>query len=194
MIKKPRKNSRQDYAPHIPPEQAPRCEAPGCSEPGMYKAPRAPNQLHDYRWLCLDHIREHNARWDFFGGMSSQEIEAFMRDAVTGHRPTWNRETRLRDPVASLQDALYEFMIGQRKPKKATPQLSTKLRKALAVLDMDYPFEPRQLKQRYREMVKKYHPDVNQSDRFAEDKFKKITESYHLLAAHLKSEDYKPKP
>ena len=170
------------------------CEMPGCREQGVYKAPRSNNQLHDYRWLCLDHIREHNEKWDYFHGMNASEIEAFMRDAITGHRPTWNRETRLREPVANLHDALYEFLSGKTKAKKPQPQLSTKIRKALALLDLEYPFDSRQLKRRYREMVKKYHPDINKTDKLAEDKFKKITESYHLLAAHLKASMYKASP
>jgi len=80
------------------------------------------------------------------------------------------------------------------KKKKPKPQLSTKIRKALALLDLEYPFDSRQLKRRYREMVKKFHPDINKTDKLAEDKFKKITESYHLLAAHLKASMYKASP
>ena len=151
----------------------------------MYKAPKSKRQPGEYYWLCLDHIREYNSAWDFFKDMSAQEIEAFRHDAVTGHRPTWRRETNRREPVTELYDALYEFLaMPHKKPSKAIPPISAKLRKALAVLDMDYPYSLAELKRQYRAMVKKYHPDVNKGDKRAEETFKKITESYHLLATH----------
>ena len=56
---------------------------------------------------------------------------------------------------------------------------------------MEYPFTLRELKKQYRMMVKKHHPDVNRGNKLSEEKFKKITESYHLLAAHLKTDGYK---
>jgi DnaJ-class molecular chaperone len=36
----------------------------------------------------------------------------------------------------------------------------------------------------YRELVKKYHPDVNRGNSRAEETFKKITRAYHHLLAH----------
>ena len=40
-------------------------------------------------WYCLEHIRAFNRAWDFFSGMSGEEIVRFQKDAVTGHRRTW---------------------------------------------------------------------------------------------------------
>ncbi|MFW0776954.1 MAG: DnaJ domain-containing protein [Rickettsiales bacterium] len=184
--------SKNDFVPHIPPEQASNCEAKGCMEKGTYKAPKANDRLNEYQWLCLEHIREHNKQWDYFKGMDAQEIENFHHDAVTGHRPTWNRETRMREPMAALQDALYEFIAGdKRRAKKPQPPLPVKVRKALALLDLEYPYNIKELKSTYRLLVKKHHPDLNEGNKLSEEKFKKITESYHLLAAHLKSDSYK---
>ena len=39
-----------------------------------------------------------------------------------------------------------------------------------------------QIKNAYREMAKKYHPDVNSNDKMAEEKFKDLTESYRILS------------
>ena len=181
-----KKHGKKDYNPHISSENAPPCDIGGCGQPGVYKAPRSKNQLDDYRWLCLDHIRQFNQQWDFFKGMERGEIEAFMRDAITGHRPTWSREARLREPMPQLQDALYEFLSHTRKKSRPPPPVSAKLRKALSMMDMDYPFTAAALKTRYRELVKKNHPDVNKGDKLAEERFKKITECYHLLSNHLK--------
>jgi DnaJ-domain-containing protein 1 len=179
---------KDDYRPHIPPEAAPGCHVRGCEEPGTYKAPRSRAALHDYQWFCLDHIREHNARWDYFSGMEREEIESFIKDAVTGHRPTWSRESHTRHQYQQqLNEALYEFMhFGAAKPPRPTPPLSAKLRKALAVMDMEYPFSAGQLKAQYRAMVKKYHPDLNRGNKQSEERFKLVTAAYHSLSEHIK--------
>ena len=39
------------------------------------------------------------------------------------------------------------------------------------------------LKKQYKKLVKKYHPDVNQDDKTAEEKFKQLTIAYKALLA-----------
>ena len=51
--------------------------------------PKSRHNLDDRQWLCHLHLREHNAHWDFFAGMSHEDIQRFCLDAITGHRPTW---------------------------------------------------------------------------------------------------------
>lgn len=186
QTKKPPKSKRGDYVPHISPEQANACQMQGCAEPGAYKAPKSRDELHEYRWFCLDHIREHNKQWDYFAGLGAEEIEYFVRDAVTGHRPTWDRESHVREHYFKLHDALYEFLSGSPKTVSAAPPLNARLRKALATMDIDYPFDERALKMQYRVMVKKYHPDMNKGDKKSEETFKQIMVAYHHLAEHLK--------
>ena len=41
---------------------------------------------------------------------------------------------------------------------------------------------PQELKIAYREAAKKYHPDININDKFAEEKFKDINEAYRVLS------------
>ena len=179
------KKTRNDY---VPQGSAPCCHVAGCKEPGEYKAPTSKNSLGEYAWYCLDHIREYNQKWDYFKDMDRDEIEAFIKDATTGHRPTWSREGRIRhnNPQA-LHDALYEFLhMGLKPVRKPHPSLPVKLRKALALMDMDYPYTQRDLKSHYRALVKKHHPDVNKGNKLEEEKFKQITAAHLLLSEHLK--------
>ena len=186
--KKGARPKRGEYAPHISPDHARGCEAEGCTEPGVYKAPKSRDDLYNYRWLCLDHVREHNKQWDYFAGLGADEIEDFMKDAVTGHRPTWEREANLSDANSKLHEALYQFISGGGKPRAApTPPLNAKLRKALSTMDIEYPYTEQQLKGQYRQMVKKYHPDVNKGDKKSEEAFKQITAAYKHLTEHLKN-------
>lgn len=184
----PKKKTKKEYTPQQPSNQAPRCAAAGCKEAGEYRAPKSKDNINEYNWYCLEHIREVNKKWDFFAGMNADQIEEFRREAVTGHRPTWNRETRIGGRQAKLEDALYEFLHpGGKKPKPSSPAIPPKIRKALSLFDMEYPFTVKHLKGQYRILVKKYHPDVNKHDKNAEETFKRITDAYRVLCEHVKN-------
>jgi hypothetical protein len=180
-------SKKTDFAPHIKAENAPPCDVGGCAAAGVYKAPKSRDELHEYRWFCLDHIREHNEKWDYFAGLDTNEIEYFVKDAVTGHRPTWDRESRISDRYHKLQDALYEFLSGGKKPEPAAPPLKAKLRKALSTMDLSYPYTEHELKAQYRVMVKKHHPDLNKGDKRSEETFKQVAVAYQALLENLKN-------
>jgi hypothetical protein len=179
----PRKT--RDNGAQRPSHNAPMCEVEGCQQEGQYKAPRSREQLDEYRWLCIDHIREHNKQWDYFADMKPEEIEAFMHDAVTGHRPTWTREERMRFRPDKLHDALYEFMHDRKRPAPQ-PAIPAKVRRSLALLEMEFPYTQDQLKSCYRKLAKRYHPDTNQGNKAVEETFKNITAAYKYLDEQLK--------
>lgn len=47
-----------------------------------------------------------------------------------------------------------------------------------------------QIKQAYRKLAKKYHPDLNPDDPEAEEKFKNIVEAYEILGDANKRKEY----
>ena len=65
-----------------------RCAMPGCASGAEVYVPKTRYDMNDRQWLCREHLREHNRGWNYFAGMSDQEIERFCLDSVTGHRPT----------------------------------------------------------------------------------------------------------
>ena len=83
------------------------CWVSGCGETGEFRAPGERRSGFDgpgeYRWLCLEHVREFNARYNFFDGMSPDEIV----DAQSPYGG-WERETRAFAHVGA--DAPPEFV------------------------------------------------------------------------------------
>ena len=70
------------------------CAVPGCPEAGEFRAPASDGDRsgHDgprWRWLCLEHVREFNQKYNFFSGMSADEIADAQRPYAG-----WERETR----------------------------------------------------------------------------------------------------
>ena len=56
----------------------------------LYRAPRGRGRDGQYYIFCIDHVRQYNASYNYFDGMNDREVEDFQKDALTGHRPTWN--------------------------------------------------------------------------------------------------------
>ena len=153
-------------------------------EPGDFRAPRSRTNLREYQWFCEGHIKEFNKNWNYFEGMNESEIYAFQKDATTGHRPTWRMDQLKGNPNARLEEA-FGRMFGDSPSFKADVRpISARDKDALAVLDLEHPSDKATIKTQYRELVKKYHPDVNRGNANAEETFKKITQAYQHLVDH----------
>lgn len=171
----PRRKQKQPQ-----PEPFRACEVAGCREDAQHKAPKSRDTENEYYWFCMDHVREYNAKWDYFAGMGPDEIEAFRRDAVTGHRPTWQMSGNPTHTSETLRMSFKRFFFGEDLDYIAPP-LPSGLRKALSVMELEHPTNKKTIKLTYKKLVKQYHPDVNQGDESAAERFKRINEAYHQL-------------
>lgn len=176
---------RDDRSAHLdPPPIRPaafrRCDRPGCTEPGEFRAPRSRDDLRVYQWLCLNHVREFNRGWDFFAGMSAADIERHRRADVTWHRPTWQSGAHGPLPHLRIVDPLGVFAESDAEPAppRRTP---TKAEEMLARLGLDARAERADVKERYKSLVKRHHPDLHGGDRAAEERLKLINEAYTYL-------------
>lgn len=168
------------------------CDHPGCAEGGEYRAPRSRDRLGDYFWFCLEHVREYNKSWNYYAGMSDAEVEADLRRTTTWDRPTWRfglgdaaargqTFRRVRDPFGVFdEDAGDDVRTGPARPSSLSPE-----GRAFAVMALEPPLTLEQLKRRYKELVKKHHPDANGGDRDAEERLKSINEAYTTLRRFL---------
>ncbi len=165
------------------------CEWPNCERVGDYRAPKSREQLRAFFFFCLEHVRDYNRAWDFFSGMSQDEIEAYMREDVTWHRPTWKIGSKQHHGDGWRWQDPFEVLINgpgtdgteaKAEWDRPTSRLSRKER-MLKVMDLEYDVTPNELKARYKELVKQHHPDVNGGDKDAEERLKLINEAYTYL-------------
>jgi len=162
------------------------CEHPGCSEPGLFRAPRD-RSLRHFLWFCLPHVRDYNKAWDYYKGMAPSEIEAHLRDDTAWQRPTWPLGRLggagrfdpeiLRDPLGVLNE---QAPTARRRAREAV-EVPPELRAALDLMELAWPLDQVELRTRYKDLAKRYHPDATGGDRVAEDRLKDINRAYSLL-------------
>ena len=168
---------------------ASRCAVPGCGEPGEFKAPAAPSDFDgpgSWRLLCLDHVREHNAKYNYFEGMSTSEIEAAQTVYGGWERATRAFSTAGADPApawADFSDPL-DAISGRFRTRRQAPttsRFSGTERHALEVLGLGQESDLHAVRQRYSELVRRYHPDRNGGDRQHERQLGQVIEAWQVL-------------
>jgi hypothetical protein len=173
------------------------CAAPGCDEPGEYRAPGAYGSSFDgpgeWRWLCLDHVREFNTGYDWFDGMTADEILA-AQSPIAG----WERETRAFRPGAGAMPRWADFddpldaigaraseIRGRAQARQASRgeamRFTSREREALSVMGLGLQADRAELRKRYSVLVRRYHPDRNGGDRSHEALLQRVVEAYQLL-------------
>lgn len=160
------------------------CERPGCEQEGSYRAPRSRVQMTQYRWFCLQHVREYNAAWNYYAGMSDDEVEADIRRDTVWQRPSWPLAAHVDFPPWRSPRTTdgFGFFNEAHAPPRREP---TTEERALLVLDLQAPVSVAVVKSRYKELVKRHHPDANGGDKAAEERFKEISEAYRTVMDFL---------
>lgn len=179
------------------------CDWPGCLNTGEFRAPGLRASGFDgpgeFRWFCLEHVRAFNQGYDYFAGMSPAEIlaaqhpmagwdgeaRAFRPTAGIDEPPRWADFT---DPLEAIgrrararaagMGAAQAAASAQRRDGRA---VSPGERRALDVLGLGLDAERRELRQRYSELVRRYHPDRNGGDRSHEARLQQVVEAYQTL-------------
>lgn len=162
------------------------CDRPGCPHEGEFRAPRSRDQLNEYYWFCLSHIREYNASWDYYKGMSMDEIEREVRTSTTWERPTWpmGQKTSSRRFSFNINDPFDVFGENAEEFQKPHKRMETAEEEAMRVMALKELTLPK-LKARYKQLAKLYHPDATGGDKMMEEKFKDITQAYQTLLTSL---------
>jgi hypothetical protein len=145
-----------------------------------------------YFCFCLDHVREYNATYNYFNGMSAEAMAIYQRDALVGHRPTWSMGAtrgakRFREDIDDPRRTCDPLGMSQTNIRRHSGEELRKARyglaalKALDQLGLDDSVDMAVIKARYKDLVKRLHPDANAGDRSNEDKLREIIRAYNYL-------------
>jgi DnaJ domain len=182
----------------------PCCDWPSCSSAATHRAPKGRGREREYWRFCLDHVREYNQSYNFFAGMDDDAVARYQKDALTGHLPTWKigmiggkgrpansaggrRRSRMFEDSFDSDDpfdVMRDFGAGRTAHSRAEAERRTirnAERKALNSLGLEEGAGRPDIKARFKELVKRHHPDLNDGDRGSEDKLREIIEAYNYL-------------
>jgi curved DNA-binding protein CbpA len=194
-------------AGEAPRTKGPVCQWRGCDLKGAHRAPKGRGRENEFYFFCDEHVRQYNASYNYFDGMSDAEVQNFQRDSATGHRPTWTvganswaHGTRSSISPGEAQRATQANSAKVRgfqawRAKKSGDgdgdgdgeaasqrrRLKPLERKAMATLELPETATKEQVKTRFKELVKRYHPDLNGGDRSLEDRLRETIQAYNFL-------------
>ncbi|WP_115367595.1 DnaJ domain-containing protein [Alteripontixanthobacter maritimus] len=180
------------------------CEHPRCADEGEFRAPG--NRVAgfdgpgDWRWFCLDHVREFNAGYDWFEGMNADEIyaaqapgagwatetRAFNKTAGVDGMPRWSDFDDPLDAIGARMRSIKtraarEVDMGA--DPTGRPRFSRAEMAALETMNLGSDTDRRKLRRRYSELVRRFHPDRNGGDRAHEDRLGEVVAAYQMLKA-----------
>ena len=161
------------------------CDWNDCKELGEYKAPVERDNSKKFRMLCLKHVKEFNKNWNYFSGMSDNQIMNFLKSDMTWHKPTqsfsssdnffkvlWNN---------TLKDEFDNKKIKSDFNYMRQFKFDNKDIKAFEILGLSVGMKWMKIHEKFKTLVKKFHPDMNLGNKKYEEKLKLITLAYTQL-------------
>ena len=160
------------------------CDWNNCKEQGKYKAPIERDNSKKYRLLCLEHVKEFNKNWNYFSGMNDNQIYNFIKSDLTWHKPTQSFTSSDNFFKVLWSNTLNDNIFINR---KEMPQGDNRLDfdqndiKAFNILGLSVGLKWEKVQEKFKKLVKKFHPDKNAGNKKFEDKLKVITLAYTQL-------------
>ena len=160
------------------------CDWNNCEKVGEYKAPIEKDNSKDYRLLCLEHVKEFNKNWNYFSGMNDKEICDFIKSDMTWHKPTQSFESS-----DNFFKVLWNNILDGKKEKLDASEFNNLRQfrfsqndlKAFNILGVSVGLKWEKIQEKFKKLVKKFHPDMNSGNKKYEDKLKVITLAYTQL-------------
>jgi hypothetical protein len=160
------------------------CEHPGCTAAGEFRAPRSnrvPGSEGGWQLLCLEHVREFNSRYNFFDGLSPDEIHE-AQSPLAG----WERTETARGGRQAFSFGDAHDLFGADSRPKPAPRRWAGFgdQQALSALGLGDAATAVDVRRAYKRLVRRYHPDSNEGDRSMEGKLQAVVNAYtHLKQA-----------
>ena len=161
------------------------CDWNDCKEKGEYKAPIEKDNSKNFRMLCLNHIKEFNKNWNYFAGMNDEQVVNFLKSDMIWHKPTqsfsladnffkvlWNntlKDEHDKNRFKSEYNHMRQFKFNHKDIK------------AFSILGIKEGLKWSKIQDKFKILVKKFHPDMNSGNKKYEEKLKLITLAYTQL-------------
>ena len=161
------------------------CDWNNCNEIGAYKAPVEKDNSRKYRLLCLEHVKEFNKNWNYFSGMNDDQILDFLKSDMTWHKPTQNFSSSDNFFKVLWNDTLKDEMDKDKFKSDFNRMSKFKFNhkdiEAFSVLRVSVGLKWSKIQEKFKALVKKFHPDINSGNKKYEEKLKLITLAYTQL-------------
>ena len=167
------------------------CEQPGCSLPGKYRAPRHPDNLEDFIWFCLKHVRKYNLKWNYFDNQTAAEggIDEPVNGVNSGNEsPSESTTSEARawarlgiDDPHEVLGARSTLNPGRSNRLGSISKLPVAERKAVDILGAKDHWSKQELRRQYKLLVKRLHPDMNGGDRTDEDRLQEVVWAWEQI-------------
>ena len=166
------------------------CDKIDCKQKGEFKAPKSRKNLNEYYFFCLDHVKEYNKSWDFYRGLTVNQIESSMREDIIWNRPSWplkGNYNKVMDQINNFfNEEINDWHPNEQnnnyfKNKLVDENLTKDENEALSTFNLELPLTLDKIKKTYKKLVKIFHPDVNGNDKKAEEKFKEIQDAFDRI-------------
>ena len=162
------------------------CEFLNCEEEGIYPAPESRENITNYKYFCIKHIRDFNKSWNFFDGLTEEQFENEIRKSTTWDRPSWKFGTSNHDKKINDPFNFFDNTTNKNFSKKKT---NSKLLSSWKLLGLNPTANIEEVKKKYKSLAKKWHPDTNlKLKENAGDMFVKITNAYKTIIKSFKSQ------
>ncbi|MDR2268710.1 MAG: DnaJ domain-containing protein [Rickettsiales bacterium] len=144
-----------------------KCEHIGCEKAGICKCPKD-RSLSEYWHFCRQHAAEYNKNWNYYAGMTADEINK-----------EWEKDTfgDNRGFDADYYKLVGDFLNTRAKiPEKSIP---SNVIEALRILGLTATDNWMAIQKTYRMLAKQEHPDTNKTK--DQSRFAKISGAYRTL-------------
>jgi len=145
-------------------------------------------------------VKAYNATYNYFAGMDDDALAAYQKQEEIGHRPTWKVGANSwahgtsegaptggkaglggfneHDPHGLFADRARK---GREEPVERRRVLKPIERKSLDALHLTETASKAEIKARFKELVKRHHPDANGGDTRSADTLREIIQAYNYL-------------
>lgn len=177
------------------------CDHPGCENSGKYRAPKSQDNLDEFYWFCLEHVRAYNLKWNFFENHSDAELEEQFSADKVWERPTkpfkdtlnaytskhpnseeaaWKR-FGIDDPMEVLGENATQNRGRTTNPMER--RLPPTEAKAIRILEAEATMTKSEIRKQYKSLVKDLHPDMNGGNRNDEDRLQEVVWAWDQVKA-----------